>query len=72
MENKLEKEIIKLQETVSYQTTEINNLSDELYIQQKELAELKKTVKMLKSSLDNIQNAQEFKPLSQETPPPHY
>jgi len=66
----MEEMIIKLQETISHQGEAITLLSDELYIQQKEIAKLRDQYNKLESkyleALDGNQNT------DQEAPPPHY
>ncbi|MBY0406894.1 MAG: SlyX family protein [Rickettsiales bacterium] len=65
--------IIKLQTIVGYQEEEIASLSQELYVQQKELQQLKQQMAVLIDrfrSLSDAAGGQQDK--SPEPPPPHY
>lgn len=65
--------IIKLQTTMAEQESDIIKLSDELYVQQKEIIELKKQYAELASMVKSLSvdggGAQDA---SAEPPPPHY
>lgn len=66
----MEDMIIQLQETLAHQGEEILRLSEELYTQQGEIANLHEQYKKLESKylavLDDNRN------IDQDVPPPHY
>lgn len=64
--------IIKLQETLAHQSEEISRLSEELYIQQKEIAALQVQINHLQAKLETVTEAATMRSLDQEVPPPHY
>lgn len=64
--------LIKLQELVEYQREDIASLSAELYIQQKEVAKLKKQMLKLHDKIQGIENNRSAAGSSDEPPPPHY
>lgn len=65
--------IITLQEVVSHQGEEILRLSDELYVQQKEIAELRSQLMLLQAKLQAaVEEGAGVRSIDQETPPPHY
>lgn len=69
----MDEAMIALQETVAHQAVEIEQLNGELYAQQKELAELKRQVKMLHDKLgEGAGSAGHAHSDSPEPPPPHY
>lgn len=61
---------MKLQETVSHQQEELSRLSDELYWQQKIIAELQQTIKAMQSRVSEI--GESMQDAGDEPPPPHY
>ncbi len=64
--------ITKLQEIVAHQSEDISRLSDELYAQQKEIAELYRQIASLKVKLQSAIEDSGVKPIEDEAPPPHY
>jgi len=69
----MENLIIELQEIVTHQREDIDNLSAEFYAQQKEIAELRLLVqKLLTKAQDDSGNDSGIRMVSEETPPPHY
>lgn len=64
--------IITLQERIAYQDEEITRLSDELYAQQKDMADLRRELKNIASKIDQGESESNIRPVSEETPPPHY
>ena len=65
----MEDAIMKLQETVMHQQEEISRLSDELYLQQKLIGELRLLLKSLQSRMEEMGEGQAA---GKEPPPPHY
>lgn len=61
--------IIQLQETIAHQGRDITRLSDAVYAQQKEIAELRRELEKLKAFAKGDEG---IRPVDQETPPPHY
>ncbi|NRA90525.1 MAG: SlyX family protein [Simkaniaceae bacterium] len=74
VEKSVEKDIISLQELVSHQNEDIARLSDELFAQQKEVAQLKHDLAQLRNELvatkDRLES--EFDISTEEQHPPHY
>lgn len=66
----MEDDIIKLQEIVSHQQEELARLSEELYVQQREIAELRLLCGNLKTRLEQTEAAQPVQ--GPEPRPPHY
>lgn len=64
----MEDDIRKLQETVMHQQEEISRLSDELYLQQKLLGDLRLLLRSLQSRVEELGDTSAGK----EPPPPHY
>ena len=64
--------IIKLQEIISHQSEDIARLSDEMYTQQKELAELNARLTKITAKLESMQEIDNIRTPEQESPPPHY
>lgn len=65
--------ITKLQEAVAHQGEDIVRLSDELYAQQKEMAEIRLQFMKLKAEFRAAAESDDsIKPEDQEPPPPHY
>lgn len=65
--------LIKMQTTIAQQDVDISNLSDELYTQQKEMAQLREEVRALKQHLKSMaDDGFSSTPPEQEPPPPHY
>jgi len=68
-------EIIKIQEMITHQNEDINRLSHELYMQQKEVLSLSREVKYLRDQIKRIKNNgdDDIRPFSaQDDKPPHY
>lgn len=61
--------ITELQEMIAHQTVEILRLSDELYVQQKEILQLRKKVSHFEETLKSLSH---LRSEEEETPPPHY
>ena len=57
---------------MAHQSEEISRLSDELYIQQKEIAALLAQIKLLQAKLETVIDSANMRSLDQEAPPPHY
>lgn len=69
----MQNDIIKIQEILSYQADELSSLSDVVYSQAKEIAELRRLVIKLQNELESAKaEGSEIKPLGQENAPPHY
>lgn len=69
----MEKEIIKLQEIVAHQSTEIAELSDELYNQHKELDALKQYMKIMEAKIQAAMDTEtNINQPQDDAPPPHY
>ena len=66
----MEDKIIELQEIIAHQGVTLTQLSDELYAQQKETAELRRQVKLLSEQLQKY--ALDDDNGTPEPPPPHY
>jgi uncharacterized coiled-coil protein SlyX len=64
--------IIQLQEIIAHLEHDVSKLSQELYIQQKELAMLRIQVQQLGSQLRTAVDSSPVRSADQETPPPHY
>ena len=61
-----------LEETLAFMQAEVTQLSDELYAQQKELAELRLEVAKLTAKLQASQGDGGILNPMDDTPPPHY
>jgi len=68
----MQNEIIKLQEIVSHQQEELARLSDEIFVQQKEIAELHRLFQKLKNQLEQAMTEAAHPDAGPERPPPHY
>ena len=69
----MEKDIIKLQETVAHQGIEIAELSDELYNQHKELDRLKQYLKIIEAKIQSAMDSEtNINQPQDDAPPPHY
>ena len=68
----MEDEIIRLQEMVAHQSSDIEKLSAELYIQQKEIVGLKDKLTKLENKIKEQGEDSNIRSLDEETPPPHY
>ena len=64
--------IQELQEQIAFMQSEMSQLSDELYAQQKEMAQLRLTVMKLEQKLQASQGDGAILSPSEDTPPPHY
>ena len=58
-----------LQEIVAHQELEISRLSDEIYAQQREIAQLRQ---MLLKFKETVESLSQLRSAEDETPPPHY
>lgn len=67
---RMEDDIRKLQETVSHQQDEITRLSDELYLQQRLINELRAMLGAVKSQVEEIGDS--LSDNGADRPPPHY
>lgn len=68
----MEKTIIQLQEAIFHQGEDMERMSAELYLQQKELSELRTQIAKLNNKIKILEEGENIRPLSQETLPPHY
>lgn len=64
--------ITALEELCAYQQIEIQQLSDELFAQQKEMSSLYSRLHRLEQKLQSMSEISPVRPLEEETPPPHY
>lgn len=67
----MEEDIITLQELVAHQSLEIEQLSGELHMQQKEVKQLQLQMKKLRADMEDSANDDPRQSLP-EPPPPHY
>lgn len=58
-----------LQEIVAHQELEISRLSDEIYAQQREIAQLRQ---MLLKFKETVESLSQLRSAEDEIPPPHY
>ena len=63
--------MIELQEMLAHAQADIAKMSEEMYVQQKEIAELQRQVRRLKDQLVQVSEGQESDG-TPEPPPPHY
>lgn len=68
----MEKEIQTLQEQIAYMQSELGQLSDELYAQQKEMANLRLEIIKLQQKLQATQSDSGILSPAEDVPPPHY
>ena len=68
----MEKTIQDLQEQIAFMQSEISQLSDELYAQQKEMTTLRLSLMKLEQKLQAAQGDGAILSPSEDTPPPHY
>lgn len=68
----VQNDIIKLQEIVSHQQEELARLSDEIFVQQKEIAELRRLFHKLKTQQEQASADAAHPERGPERPPPHY
>ena len=68
----MEKIVKKLEEQISFMQQEISQMSDEIFIQQKEISKLTIILVNLKNKLNDIENNIGIRNLDDDTPPPHY
>jgi len=68
----MEDEVIKLQEIIAHQGEDIEKMSHELYVQQKEIMQIKESLKKLESKIKGMGSDSGIRSLEEETPPPHY
>lgn len=68
----MQQDIIKLQEIVSHQQEELVRLSDEIFVQQKEIAELRRLFHKLKTQQEQAAAEAAHADMGPERPPPHY
>jgi len=69
----MNEDIITLQIAITRQEDDISRLSDELYTQQKEIAELRTYIQKVDNILGHLkQDENNIRQPNEETPPPHY
>jgi SlyX protein len=68
----MQDDIIKLQEIISHQQEELARMSDEIYAQQKEIAELQRLFNKLKLQMEQAIAEAATGDIGPERPPPHY
>ncbi|MDA0782712.1 MAG: SlyX family protein [Rickettsiales bacterium] len=68
----MEDEIIELQEMAAHQASDIEKLSVEIYIQQKEINMLKEKLQKLESKIKEHGGDSGIRSIDEESPPPHY
>jgi uncharacterized coiled-coil protein SlyX len=68
----MEKDIIKLQEAIAHQGEDLAKMSHELYLQQKEISQLKDRLFKLETKIKEQGSDSGIRPVEDETPPPHY
>ena len=68
----MEKMIKDLQEQIAFMQSEMSQLSDELYAQQKEMAAMRLQMMKLEQKLQAAQGDGAILSPSEDTPPPHY
>lgn len=68
----MEKDIKSMQEQIAYMQAEISQLSDELYAQQKEQADLRLELLKLQQKLQVAQGDGAILTAAEDSPPPHY
>lgn len=64
--------LIKMQEMLMHQGDEIQRLSDEMYVQQKEIASLRSQLAQMQSVATVTPDGVDSRELGPEPPPPHY
>lgn len=64
--------IVRLEEQLAFQQTEIQQLSDEMYAQQKEMMGLYARLHRLEQKLQSLSEGSVIRDVADETPPPHY
>ena len=64
--------IKKIEEQISFMQQEISQMSDEIFIHQKEISKLTIILVNLKNKLNDIENNIGIRNLDDDTPPPHY
>jgi len=68
----MEQDIQTLQEQIAYMQSELGQLSDELYAQQKEMAKLRLEILKLQQKLQASHNDSGILNAAEDVPPPHY
>ncbi len=62
----------KMQEQMAFMQAELNQLSDEIFAQQKEIAALKTALEFVKAKLNSAQSDSGILTPAEDRPPPHY
>ena len=62
----------KLEELIAILQSELSQMSDELYAQQKDIEQLRIEIRNLKSKLQNVATDSGILTADEDTPPPHY
>ena len=62
----------KLEEQISFLQNEVNQMSDKIFTQQKEILKLNNELINLKNKIDIIEANKENLNLDDDVPPPHY
>lgn len=62
----------QMQEQMAFMQAELSQLSDEVFAQQKEIADLRLQVQKLNAKLNNVQADSGILNAAEDSPPPHY
>ena len=62
----------QMQEQMAFMQAELSQLSDEVFAQQKEIADLRLQLQKLNAKLNNVQADSGILNASEDSPPPHY
>ena len=68
----MDEKFTRLEEKTAILQAEMSEMSDELYAQQKEIAELRRDVETLRSRLKAAQTDSGILRADEDVPPPHY
>ena len=68
----MDSKIRKLEELIAILQSELSQMSDELYAQQKDIEQLRIEIGTLKSKLQNVPTDSGILTADEDTPPPHY
>ena len=68
----MDTKIRKLEELTAILQSELSQMSDELYAQQKDIEQLRIEIRNLKSKLQNVPTDSGILTADEDTPPPHY
>ena len=62
----------QMQEQMAFMQAELSQLSDEVFAQQKEIADLRLQLQKLNAKLNNVQADSGILNAAEDSPPPHY